>query len=360
MASSLGGSSLWTRAWHRAVARPAWRRAVVVWLSVGMVAGVVMGPTALGPGDVVALLWHPTAAAVGAGLWLALLHPAARILVRAEAAAYLRTLPAPRAAGALPALHLVATHAPVAALLAAGGASRAACAVPLGLAAAQAALALAPTPRRRRGAPHWRSAGAGLRAVLLARLLADDAQARAPAFAALAGGGAALLLRANQLSGASASTVALGALAVLGTPAYASVVLPLTVVSRRLWPLCATAGVPYSTWQGALATVLAAALALLAAAAALLAAAGGGVTLTDGVRLVAGGAALGATLGVAAVPIARWATASAQVTQRVMTGAVASAALVGVALATWGELGLAAALALAAAATLRLEEPALC
>ncbi|HRC54485.1 MAG TPA: hypothetical protein PKU97_01120 [Kofleriaceae bacterium] len=359
MASSRSGSSLWTAAWLRAVAGPAGRRAGAVWASLAVVAAVVMGPTALTPPSVVALLTSsPGAAALLGGLWLALLHPAARILVRAEAASFLRSLPSPPLGSALPGATLALLHAPVPALMGAGGAPRAALLAWAGVTALSATLTLLPWPQRRRAQVAWRSAGQGLRQILWQRLWSDDALLRAAAFAGLAGLAAHLMIHNNQLFGPSASTLGLGTVALLGAPAWAAVIQPLAVVHRRLWPLCASAGVAHTSYVAALAVVQSAAMIALCALASLLAT--WGLPIGDVLRMLAGAVVLGLALGLAAVPVARWATQSATVAARVLTGTLACSASAVLLLGLWAETGLAAALAIAVAALLRIQEPVLC
>ncbi|MEZ4364452.1 MAG: hypothetical protein R3B48_30025 [Kofleriaceae bacterium] len=358
MASSSRGSRLWIAAWTRAVAAAAWRRTAAVWTAVAVLAGVVMGPTGLLPADVVALLVGSTAAAcLLGGLWLALLHPTARTLARGEEARYLRCLAAPRVAPALPWLTLAAMHAPPLALFAAAGRWRLGAAVWLGLTAASFALAKVELPRRAPRPLAWRAPGQALRAVITGRLLADDGLLRGVAFAALAGLGAGLMIRNNQLLGASASTLGLGTIIVLGTPAWAAVTQPAARAHHRVAAVCFTAGMPAGTWLASLALVLAATLAVLFGLAAALAALFGGLPAGDLLRLVGGGLALGAAAGAAEAAVARWATRSAQVAARILTGTLLIAAAWALLLGLVGEAALLAAPALAVAALTRAPEP---
>jgi hypothetical protein len=360
MASSRGGSSLWTYAWLRAVALPAWRRAAAVWLALGVIAGIVMGPTGLLPADVVDLLTHAPGAAMALGaLWLALLHPVARLLVRAEAAAYLRTLPAPRGSPALPALALLGMQLPPPVLFAAGGRPGLGAGVWLGLTAASYAAAQLGLPARRPRPLRWKSGGRAVSAILARRLIADDALLRAVAFAGLAGAGAALMIRGNQLEGGAAATIGLGAVIVLGTPAWAAVTLPLAVAHRRLWPLCATTGLSTASWVGAQAVALAAAMAGLFTFAAGIAAALGGLGGADVARVAGGGLVLGASAGLCAVRVGEWATRGKQVAERVLTGTLLVATLLALMLGLFAEVTLLAAPALAVAALARTPEPVL-
>lgn len=360
MASSRSGSSLWIRSWLRAVALPAWWRAAAVWAALAVIAGIVMGPTGLMPSDVVDLLTHaPAAAAVLGALWLALLHPVARILVRAEAAAYLRTLPAPGLAPALPALSLWGMQLPPPLLLAAGGRPGLGGVVWLALTAASYAGAQLQLPKRRPRPLRWKSGGRAVCAILARRLVADDALLRAVAFAGLAGAGAALMIRNNQLDGAGAATLGLGTVIVLGTPAWAAVTLPLAVAHRRLWPLCAATGMSAASWVGAQAVTLAATMAGLFTFAAGIAGALGGLGIGDVARIAGGGFVLGIAGGWGAVRVGEWATRGKQVAERVLTGTLLVATLLALMLGLFAEVTLIAAPAFALAALARTPEPVL-
>lgn len=360
MASSRSGSSLWVRAWLRAVALPAWRRTGAVWGALALIAAIVMGPTGLMPRDVVDLLMHaPGAAAVLAALWTALLHPAARLLVRAEAAAYLRTLPTPAGAAALPAMNLAAMQLPPLALFLGGGRPGWGAAAWAALTASSYALAHLRMPRRAGRELRWGSGARALGAVLASRLVADDALLRGVAFAGLGGAGASLMIRNNQLLGAGASTLGLGTVIVLGTPAWAAITQPLAVAHRRLWPLCAATGLPAASWVGAQALVLVTTLAALFGFAALLAGGLAGLGLADVVRLTGGGLLLGAAAGMAAVRVGEWATRSRHVAERTVTGSLLVSALLALLLGFFGEVALLAGPALAVAALARTKEPVL-
>lgn len=360
MASSRSGSSLWIGAWLGAIGFVAWRRLASVWGALGLTAAVVMGPTALTPKGLVVVLSSPVAGGLASALWLALVHPTARILLRSEAASFLRSLPSPRGAALLPVGLVAFVHLPVVSLWAAGKGVAAAgvlWALATGL---SIALTYLRVPERKRRQVRWASASAGLRAVLLRRLLADEAPLRALAFAALAGGGAGLLVRNNQLDGAAASTLGLVALLVLGAPAYASLLLPIAVVHRRLWPLCATTGVPFSTYLAAQLSVLAMLMAALFGAAATLAALVGTLAPAEVLRLGGAGLVMGAALGGAGAAIAQWACEQARLAERVLLGALGACAGAAALLGVLAEAALIAALALAAMLLLRREEPVTC
>lgn len=360
MASSRSGSSLWVRAWLGALGFVAWRRLAAVWVALAVTGAVVMGPTALTPKGLMMVLSSPAVGAIAGALWLALVHPTARILLRSEAASFLRSLPSPRGAALLPVALVAVAHLPVVALVAAGGGlelAAAGWALATGLSVALAHLRV---PARRRREVRWASASAGLRAVLLRRLLADEAPLRALAFAALAGGGAGLMVRNNQLDGAAASTVGLAALLLLGAPAYAALILPIAVVHRRLWPVCATSGVSFATYLAAQTTVLVALLAALFGGAAALAALAAALAPADALRLGGAGLAMGAALGGAGAAIAQWACERKQLAQSVLLGALGACAAAAALLGLLAEAGVVAALTIAAMLLVRRQEPVSC
>lgn len=360
MASSRSGSSLWIRAWLRAVALPAWRRAGAVWGALAIIASIVMGPNGLRPSTVVDLLWRsPPAALVLAALWTALLHPPARLLVRAEAAAYLRTLPAPRLAPTLPFVNLALMQLPPLAIFAAGGRPDGGALIWLALTALSAALARARLPRSRPRQRAWRSGVRALAAVLASRLVSDDALLRGFAFAGLGGAGASLMIRNNQLDGGGATTLGLGTVIVLGTPAWAAITLPLALAHRRLWPLCATTGLSAAGWLTAQALVLMATSTALFAFAALLAGGLAGLELVDVARLTGAAAVLGAASGLAAVRVGEWATRTRHAAERTVSGTLAISAALALSLGLFGEVALLAAPALALVAVASTPEPVL-
>ena len=89
----------WLRVWTRAVVGPGWKRAVALWVGSAIVGAVIFGPTGMQPRDLTGLALHiPGVAAVLGVTWLLLFVPTARLLVRGEAAAFLRSLPGPRMA----------------------------------------------------------------------------------------------------------------------------------------------------------------------------------------------------------------------------------------------------------------------
>ncbi|MDQ3297300.1 MAG: hypothetical protein M3619_12000, partial [Myxococcota bacterium] len=92
----------WLAVWSRAVIVPASRRAGPSWLGCALVAGLVFGGNGMHPRDLTGLaLHHPGVGGVLALTWILIFVPAARVLVRADLATYLRSLPAPRLAPSL-------------------------------------------------------------------------------------------------------------------------------------------------------------------------------------------------------------------------------------------------------------------
>ncbi|NVB83674.1 MAG: hypothetical protein HOV81_35195, partial [Kofleriaceae bacterium] len=87
----------WLAVWTRAVIVPAWRRAAAVWVGCAIVGGVLFGPTGIQPRDITELALHvPGVAIVLAATWLLLFVPTARVIIHADGARYLRSLPSPR------------------------------------------------------------------------------------------------------------------------------------------------------------------------------------------------------------------------------------------------------------------------
>src|SRR5450432_372362 len=95
MASSLRSS--WLGVWTRAVIIPAARKASPVWIGCLMVGLVIFGPTGMEPRDLTQIaLDVPVVGAILAVTWLLVFLPTAQVLVRQDAAIYLRSLPGDR------------------------------------------------------------------------------------------------------------------------------------------------------------------------------------------------------------------------------------------------------------------------
>src|SRR5690242_7946399 len=112
----------WLAVWTRAVVGPAMRRAMPVWIGAGIVGAVVFGPNGMPPRDLTRLARANAAVAAVLGVtWLLLFLPSARVLLRAEAGGFLRSLPHPRRApAAIAAAMLVVLQLPWLALWLAG------------------------------------------------------------------------------------------------------------------------------------------------------------------------------------------------------------------------------------------------
>ncbi|CAN5917462.1 hypothetical protein BH11MYX2_BH11MYX2_17680 [soil metagenome] len=84
----------WLGVWSRAVIGPAFRRAVAVWAGAAIVGAVLFGPTGLPPHTITLMMRESFGAAlVVGGTWLLLFVPVARVIVHADAARFLRSLP---------------------------------------------------------------------------------------------------------------------------------------------------------------------------------------------------------------------------------------------------------------------------
>jgi hypothetical protein len=243
-ASSMNCTASVYHVWVRAVIGPALRRSAAVWIGSGIVAAVIFGPTAMQPHDLTSLALHdPGAGAVLAATWLLMFVPTARILVRADQATYLRSLPHgptwPIAVVALVALQL-----PWLVLWALGEGARglgvvAVLTVPIALLAAW-------RPRRRRAAvPRWAGGRRALAAVYARGVVrkGGDALVRGVGLAILAGLAGAMLVRNNALVGIHAGVMASAVIAIVLVPAAAGALLPLADAHRSADPLAASLGV---------------------------------------------------------------------------------------------------------------------
>jgi len=248
--------SPWLRAWFRAVITPATRRASGVWIGAGIGGGIVFGPTGMQPRDLTGLALHvPLVGVVLAVTWLLLFVPTARLLVRGEAAAYLRSLPAPRwspiaiAAGALVVLQL-----PWLALWVIGEGVRG-LGVVVALSALIAVVALWRPRPRRAGWPRWRSDRAALGGLYVRALKrrATDALVRGVGLAVLAGLVAGLMVRNNALSDEGGAAFGAGAIAIVLVPGVAGALLPLVEAHRGSAWLAASLGVSAATRTAVLA-----------------------------------------------------------------------------------------------------------
>jgi hypothetical protein len=269
-ASSMNCTASVYHVWVRAVIGPALRRALAVWLGAGIVAAVIFGPTGMRPSDLTRLaLRDPGAGAVIAATWLLLFVPTARIVVRADAAIYLRSLPH-RPTWPLAAAALVALQLPWLALWLAGEGVRGLAVV--GALTIPAVLLAAWRPRKARvHTPRWRSGPTALAAVYLRGLVrrGGDALVRGVGLALLAGLAGGLLVRNNALTGTHAGVVAASVIAIVLVPAVAGALLPLGDAHRGAADLAASLGVATRAPLAAVVATVYATAALIASAVAL-------------------------------------------------------------------------------------------
>jgi hypothetical protein len=264
---------MWMRVWARAVIVPATRRAQGAWFGAVLVAGLVFGPSGMPPHDLTELAWRaPVVGGLLAATWLLLALPSVRMLVRAEGARYLRSLPAPRIAPLVASvLTLLFIQGPWLALWWLGDGLRGLAVVGAMSAVLAVVAAWQPVPRRALP-PRWRSAGAGLRGVYVRALRrrAGDALVRGAGLAVLAGLAAGLVVRNNALDASDGGRVGTSAIAIVLVPGWAGVLVPLLDAYRATAWLAATLGISEARRRGELAALVAVvyvAGALLAAAA---------------------------------------------------------------------------------------------
>lgn len=342
---------MWLSVWTRAVVAPAARRSGGVWVGSAMVAGIVFGPSGMQPRDLTGLALHvPAVGLVLGAIWLLVFLPIARDLVRADGARFLRSLPGPRFSPILVgALALLALQGPWLALWLAGAGARGA-AVVVTHTAVMVLLAAWRPPAARPRSPAWRSplgalAGVHLRA--LARR-AGDALLRGLGLAILAGGTAALFVRNNALTGASAAAVGISVVAAALVPAQVGPLLVLADSHRSTSWLRATLGISPASSVVALALVVAL-VHLVASAIALGTLAVVASPEASSFALIAL-TGLAAAIGTALASTRTLLGTDESITSRIVSGAVAAGALVIVALSALGAPGALAVLATGALA----------
>lgn len=332
----------WLAVWSRAVLVTAARRVAPAWIGCAIVGGLVFGPTALQPRDVTMLaLAHAEIGAVLAVTWLLVFLPTARVLVRADDAAYLRALPRPAVPpGVLAVAALVGLQLPWLALWILGDGARG-LAVVVASTIVIAALAAWRPPRGRLRVPAWRSGAGALTGVQLRGLgrRAGDALIRGTGLALLAGGAAGLFVRNNALDGAGAATLGASVIAVVSVPAAAGPLLAVLDAHRASGWLAATLGVAPSARMLALVVTLAAlqlAIAALGVVAAALVARPDLATFAS-----LGATSLAIALGTALVHarILVGSEARADAPSRIVGGAIAVAAIAAVCLGLFGVAG---------------------
>lgn len=252
----------WAGVWTRAVVLPAARRAAAAWLGCAFVAALIFGPTGMHPADLTGLAWrHPATGLVLVGTWLLIFLPTARLLVRGEAASYLRALPAPRALPhAITTLAVLGLQLPWVALWVVGEGLPGVLVVGI-VTLVLVALAQLRARTRPAGWPSWRNGDHALRAVYARALRrrAGDALIRGAGLALLAGAVGGLFVRNNALAGAAAATLGASVIAIVAIPAHVGAVLVLAAAHRETAWLAASLGLS-ATRRGA---ALVAALALV-------------------------------------------------------------------------------------------------
>ena len=331
---------MWLSVWTRAVVHPAAQRSGGVWVGSAMVAAVVFGPTGMKPRDLTGMALHvPAVGLILGAIWLLVFLPIARDLVRADGARFLRSLPGPRISPILVgALALLALQGPWLALWVAGDGVRGLLVV-LGHTAVMALLAAWRPPVFRPRTPSWRSplsalAGVHIRAL---RRHAGDALLRGVGLAILAGGTAALFVRNNQLTGASAATVGISVVAAALVPAQVGPLLVLADSHRRSSWLRATLGISPSASVAALALVVAL-VHLVASTIALVTLALVASPDASSLALIAL-VGMASTVGTALVSTRSLLGTDESITSRIVSGAVGAAALTIVCLTALGVPG---------------------
>lgn len=324
---------------------PAWRRASAVWIGTAIVGGLTFGRQAMHPSDLTGLaLHHVTVGSVLAVTWLLVFVPTARLLLRGEGATYLRCLPGPTIAPKLLAgAALVVFQLPWLLLWTIGEGA-------LGLAIVGGetlvilALASWRPPVMKARWPGWRGDGTALRAIHLRALRrrAGDALVRGAGLAFLAGAGAGLFVRNNDLVEADAATVGASVMAVVLVPAEVGVLLVILATHRSSAWLAMSLGISRAT---RIASVVYAIGVVQIGATAI--AIGATVLVAEPDRATIAwiaatsiGVALSSSLGCTRVLLA--AEESPTVAARVVVGSTAIAALAVLYLGLFGELGVAA------------------
>ena len=265
----------WLSVWSRAVIGPASRRAAGVWVGAGIIAAVIFGPTGMQPADLTGLALRVPAVAVVLGMtWLLVFLPIARLIVRADAAAYLRSLPGSTAKAALlGGLAILGFQFPWLLVWTIGEGARGAALV-VGWTIVIVLLArwrpIFAAPRT----PRWTRDGQAMRGVHVRALRrrAGDALLRGTGLALLAGGAAGLFVRNNGVVGADAAVLGTCVIAIVLVPAQVGVLLVLIESHRQSSWLAASLGIGRGTRVVSLALAIslvhlaATALALIAAA----------------------------------------------------------------------------------------------
>jgi hypothetical protein len=338
----------WLDVWTRAVIVPASRRASAIWVGTAIVAAVVFGPTGLQASDLTGLALHnPGVAALLAFTWILIFAPTARMLVRADGATYLRSLPGPRVAPFLiGTAALVGLQAPWVALWVIGEGLRGLGIVVM-ITLVIVLLGRWRPPRARGKWPGWKQSGAALRAIHLRamRRRAGDALVRGIGLSLLAGATAGLFVKNNHLVDAGAAVMGASVIAIVIVPAEVGVLLVILGAYRETTWLAATLGISHA--KRVLAVVYAIAVVQLAATAIAL----GGAYLVAApdkstlawLATTSVAVAIGSSLGCARVLLGK--PDSPTVPSRVVAGSITIAAFAILCFGLFGVFGLAAFLA---------------
>ena len=351
------GHLTWLDVWVRAVIVVAWRRAAAVWVGCGIVAALIFGPTAMQPGDLTRLaVYRPEVGAVLAVTWLLVFVPVARVIVHADGAVYLMSLPAPTyAPRALGAAALLGMQLPWAALWLLGDGLRG-LAIVLALTVVIVVVALWRPPRPRASWPAWRHEGSALQSIHLRALRrrAGDALVRGTGLAIAAGAAAGLFVRNNHLAGADAAALGAAVIAVVLVPAEVGALLVVLDTHRTTRWLATSLGITRGTriaaMAGAIGALQLAGSLIATAAAALVADASLDTVAWLGTTSLA--VATGSAIGCTRVLLA--AESSPTAAARTVAGAVTVAATAVVCLGLLGVAGVAAFGAVCALALLAL------
>jgi hypothetical protein len=332
--------------WTRAIISPAGRRAAPVWMGAGIVGGVIFGPNGMGPRDFTRLaLGSPGFGIATVAIWLLLFVPVARVIVRADAARYLRSLPSPRwPVVTIGVTALVVMQWPWALLWISGAGAIGAVIVGLVtvLAAGIAWWRFAPP---KTGALRWRGPVAALFGTYARALRrrAGDALMRCTGLAVLGGLTAGLFCRNNQLEAREAGIIAAAVVAVVLTPGWAGTLLaPIETHRDSAW-LAASTGISEQARRVALGAVVVAiylATAIVAIVAAIIIAPDGAAWIATLVLAGAFGASLIATRAMIR------AERSDAMPMRVVVGAIIASAVVVIAFGALGTTGAIAMIAL--------------
>ncbi|HEX4454779.1 MAG TPA: hypothetical protein VH143_28160 [Kofleriaceae bacterium] len=307
---------------------------------------MIFGPNGMSPRDFAHLALGSPVIGIGmVATWMLLFVPVARVIVRADAARYLRSLPSPRwPTVALGVAALVGFQWPWIALwfLGAGAIGVAVVALVTVLIAGVAWWRFAPP---KTGALRWRGPVAALFGTYARglRRRAADALMRCAGLAVLAGLAAGLFCRNNQLGSREAGVIAAAVIAVVLTPGWAGTLLPPLETHRDSAWLAASTGISEQTRRVALASIVVAiylVTALVAALAALAIAPDGGAWIIALTVASAFGAAFVATRAMIR------SEHSDAMAMRVVIGAIAASAVVVIALGALGAVGAVAVIAL--------------